>query len=47
MKKVKELIDNNYISLEDIQDYLMSINKEIVEVKYLMDLEDMSRNHPG
>lgn len=47
MEKIQEMIDTGYISLEDIQDYLMAINKEIIDVDKLMALEDSLHNHPG
>ena len=47
MKKIKELIDKGEITLDDIEEYLNSLDKESIDSKELKELEDIVRNHPG
>lgn len=44
---LKELIDKGVITLDDIDNYLESINKNIIDQSQLDYYENMSRNHPG
>ena len=47
MEIVENLIKTGAITIEEIEDYLNSIGKEIVDSKVLEDLENISMNHPG
>lgn len=47
MDKIKQLIDAGEITIDDIEAYLESINKTIVNTAEYDSLIMMSINHPG
>lgn len=47
MNKITELIDDGVITLDDIEQYLLTIGKEVIDTNYLDMLEETLQNHPG